>query len=126
MVVVRPRSRSQNRGLSALSKSGTLVPPALIQPGDVLYMPRGTIHQAVAQSGGSTHLTLSTYQNWTWANLATCMMHTALDSQGEVRALLGCLNYFPSGFLLDPRWEICVYCVHDILNGQALIRSLSI
>jgi len=47
-------------------------------------MPRGTIHQAVAQTGGSTHLTISTYQNWSWANLATCMMHTALDSQGEV------------------------------------------
>ena len=51
----------------------------------MLYLPRGTVHQAVAQEGGSTHLTLSTYQNWTWGSLAACVVHTALDSQGEVR-----------------------------------------
>jgi hypothetical protein len=30
----------------------------------VLYLPRGTIHQAIATDEGSTHLTISTYQNW--------------------------------------------------------------
>ena len=50
-------------------------------------MPRGTIHQAVAQEEGSTHLTLSTYQNWTWGSFAACVIHTVLDSQGEVRQL---------------------------------------
>ena len=35
------------------------------QAGDVLYFPRGTIHQAETPAGveHSTHLTLSTYQN---------------------------------------------------------------
>lgn len=39
------------------------------QVGDVLYMPRGCIHQAVAQEGDSAHLTISTYQRWSFADL---------------------------------------------------------
>ena len=31
----------------------------------MLYLPRGTVHQAVAQTEDSSHLTLSTYQRWT-------------------------------------------------------------
>ncbi|KAG2434336.1 hypothetical protein HYH02_012356 [Chlamydomonas schloesseri] len=41
-----------------------------LQPGDVLYVPRGVVHQAAAQEQGSCHLTISTYQHWTVANLA--------------------------------------------------------
>ncbi|KAK9802556.1 hypothetical protein WJX73_001613 [Symbiochloris irregularis] len=37
-----------------------------LQEGDVLYMPRGTVHQAVAQSSDSIHLTISTYQSMEW------------------------------------------------------------
>lgn len=50
----------------------------------MLYLPRGTIHQAVAQEEGSTHLTLSTYQRWTWGDLASSMLRTALESKGQV------------------------------------------
>ncbi|KAM3570911.1 hypothetical protein VYU27_007030 [Nannochloropsis oceanica] len=54
----------------------------VLSPGDVLYMPRGTIHQAVAGEGGkegrtavaSSHLTISTYQQWSYGDLATQMM----------------------------------------------------
>ena len=35
----------------------------------MLYMPRGTIHQAQAQQEDSVHLTISTYQRWTHAEL---------------------------------------------------------
>ena len=52
----------------------------------MLYLPRGTIHQAVAQEEGSTHLTLSTYQRWTWGDLASSMLRTALESKGQVGA----------------------------------------
>jgi len=52
-----------------------------LSPGDVLYMPRGTIHQAVAEGGreggtaaASAHLTISTYQQWSYGDLATQMM----------------------------------------------------
>ena len=39
-------------------------PPTAVtlRPGDVLYMPRGTIHEATAQHVFSTHVTLSVYQ----------------------------------------------------------------
>ncbi|XP_078449712.1 ribosomal oxygenase 2 isoform X2 [Lampetra planeri] len=42
-----------------------------LQAGDLLYFPRGTIHQADTPAGGchSTHLTISTYQNNTWGDL---------------------------------------------------------
>ncbi|XP_016320033.1 ribosomal oxygenase 2 [Sinocyclocheilus anshuiensis] len=42
----------------------------ILQPGDLLYFPRGTIHQAdtPASVERSTHLTLSTYQNMSWGD----------------------------------------------------------
>ncbi|RXN38199.1 bifunctional lysine-specific demethylase and histidyl-hydroxylase MINA [Labeo rohita] len=42
----------------------------ILQPGDLLYFPRGTIHQADTPAGveRSTHLTLSTYQNTSWGD----------------------------------------------------------
>jgi ribosomal protein L16 Arg81 hydroxylase len=40
--------------------------------GDCLYMPRGTVHQAEAVEGvDSSHLTISTYQRCSFADLAT-------------------------------------------------------
>ncbi|GAX75760.1 hypothetical protein CEUSTIGMA_g3203.t1 [Chlamydomonas eustigma] len=73
-----------------------------LKVGDVLYLPRGTIHQAVAQEGGSTHLTLSTYQNWTWGNFASTLIHTALEGQGEVEGValpIELRKSLPKGFL---------------------------
>ena len=50
-----------------------LGPPVLevvLAPGDVLYLPRGTIHAAEAVGEeGSCHVTISTYQKWTLATL---------------------------------------------------------
>ncbi|XP_029923950.1 ribosomal oxygenase 2 [Myripristis murdjan] len=42
----------------------------LLKAGDLLYFPRGTIHQADTPVGvdHSTHLTLSTYQNMSWGD----------------------------------------------------------
>jgi hypothetical protein len=41
-----------------------------LRPGDVLYLPRGFAHHAKADnSGPSTHLTVSTYQQWSNYNL---------------------------------------------------------
>ncbi|XP_036705815.1 ribosomal oxygenase 2 isoform X7 [Balaenoptera musculus] len=41
-----------------------------LKPGDLLYFPRGTIHQADTPSGlaHSTHVTISTYQNSSWGD----------------------------------------------------------
>ncbi|XP_049325014.1 ribosomal oxygenase 2 [Astyanax mexicanus] len=42
----------------------------ILKAGDLLYFPRGTIHQADTPAGveHSTHLTLSTYQNMSWGD----------------------------------------------------------
>ncbi|NXC29251.1 RIOX2 oxygenase, partial [Campylorhamphus procurvoides] len=42
----------------------------ILKPGDLLYFPRGTIHQADTPLGTSysTHVTISTYQNSSWGD----------------------------------------------------------
>ncbi|XP_075765129.1 ribosomal oxygenase 2 isoform X2 [Pelodiscus sinensis] len=42
----------------------------ILKPGDLLYFPRGTIHQAdtPARRSHSTHVTISTYQNNSWGD----------------------------------------------------------
>lgn len=52
--------------------------------GDCLYMPRGTVHQAVAVEGAdSDHLTISTYQRCSYADLATHVLQVGLSVQEE-------------------------------------------
>lgn len=49
---------------------GTPTHDFILKPGDLLYLPRGTIHQADTPSGliHSTHVTISTYQNNSWGD----------------------------------------------------------
>ncbi|XP_067595258.1 ribosomal oxygenase 2 isoform X6 [Pseudorca crassidens] len=44
--------------------------PQRFKPGDLLYFPRGTVHQADTPSGlaHSTHVTISTYQSSSWGD----------------------------------------------------------
>eukprot|EP00698_Gefionella_okellyi_P005327 TRINITY_DN14849_c0_g1_i1.p1 TRINITY_DN14849_c0_g1~~TRINITY_DN14849_c0_g1_i1.p1 ORF type:complete len:447 (+),score=103.78 TRINITY_DN14849_c0_g1_i1:82-1422(+) len=76
-----PRTYSGDLDESAL-------PPVLmdvvLEPGDVLYFPRGTIHHActlkdAAADEGSTHVTISTYQNHSWGALLTEVLPRALE-----------------------------------------------
>ena len=41
----------------------------LLHPGDILYLPRGTIHEAIAQDTFSTHVTVSVYQKYNMKSL---------------------------------------------------------
>lgn len=51
-----------------------------LEPGDVLYMPRGTIHKATTlDNDDSVHLTLSTYQQQTWFNYISLALNNALE-----------------------------------------------
>jgi lysine-specific demethylase/histidyl-hydroxylase NO66 len=65
----------------------------VLGPGDVLYLPRGWIHQAetvarpahVPKNNGlrddhSLHLTVSAMQNWCWADFLEILMPEALES----------------------------------------------
>ena len=50
---------------SDLTKSDPLLnnmKEIVLSPGDILYMPRGTVHEAITQNEFSIHVTLSMYQ----------------------------------------------------------------
>jgi lysine-specific demethylase/histidyl-hydroxylase NO66 len=83
----RPRAHSADLPRSALAAP---VLEVTLRPGDVLYLPRGTPHEAVAcgaakksaPGGGgepSAHVTLSTYQRWDVGDLASHALGFLLD-----------------------------------------------
>lgn len=51
-------------------------------PGDLLYMPRGWVHQAntCKREHHSLHLTVSAMQNWSWTDLLDMIMPEALEA----------------------------------------------
>lgn len=55
----------------------------VLNPGDVLYMPRGWVHQACTlndEKDHSLHLTVSAMQNWSWIDLMENIIPQALDN----------------------------------------------
>jgi peptidylprolyl isomerase len=61
---------------------GTPLLQCRVNQGDLLYFPRGTIHQARTPGDAplSHHLTLSTYQKTAWFDLLAAGMRSALDN----------------------------------------------
>ena len=72
-----PEEYSHDIPRESLPGKGTKV---LLQKGDMLYLPRGTIHEAVSQSQFSTHVTISVYQNYNMKKLSTNFIPRLLDS----------------------------------------------
>jgi hypothetical protein len=78
-----PHAREQ--GFLPSAHSGDIPRGALQEPpflkvvlevGDVLYLPRGTVHEArTVQGHVSTHVTVSTYQNKSWGHLLGAFMN---------------------------------------------------
>ncbi|KAB7500471.1 Bifunctional lysine-specific demethylase and histidyl-hydroxylase NO66 [Armadillidium nasatum] len=63
-----PRDSSGNFGLE--DQLGELLLDCILEPGDMLYFPRGYIHQAEALDDiHSLHITISTYQKNAWVDL---------------------------------------------------------
>lgn len=59
---------------------GTPILETVLHPGDVLYFPRGTIHQAFTEPGyHSLHITLSVYQKQSYADLFEKLMPLMLE-----------------------------------------------
>ena len=49
---------------------GDMIFSTVLEPGDILYFPRGYIHQAEALPDvHSMHITFSTYQKHTWGDV---------------------------------------------------------
>lgn len=52
----------------------------ILKPGDMLYLPRGRIHEAKGCGGVSLHVTVSMYQKWTWADFLLESFKVAVES----------------------------------------------
>jgi lysine-specific demethylase/histidyl-hydroxylase NO66 len=87
-----PRLSSRDYTEKEMNDDMELVLDVILGPGDVLYMPRGWIHQAETVSRPtsslkpqlsdkhSLHLTISAMQNWCWADYLEVLMPVALES----------------------------------------------
>ncbi|XP_036590397.1 ribosomal oxygenase 1 [Trichosurus vulpecula] len=76
-----PQFSSPNFGPQGLGKP---VLQEVLEPGDLLYFPRGFIHQAVCEPGvHSLHLTLSTFQRNSWGDLLEPLLPAALQAAME-------------------------------------------
>ena len=63
---------------------GEPVLQTVLEPGDLLYFPRGFIHQAECQDGvHSLHLTLSTFQRNTWGDFLEAVLPLAVQAAME-------------------------------------------
>lgn len=57
---------------------------AILEPGDILYMPKGTIHQAMADpDSDSFHLTISCCQKNSWADLLDVALSASLTEASK-------------------------------------------
>lgn len=65
--------------ISRTSLSNTPPVEVLLQQGDVLYLPRGTIHEAISQDTFSTHVTISVYQKYNFKTLVGAVFEEALE-----------------------------------------------
>ncbi|XP_036451626.1 ribosomal oxygenase 2 [Colossoma macropomum] len=104
----------------------------LLKAGDLLYFPRGTIHQADTPAGveHSTHLTLSTYQNTSWGDFLMDVFPSLLfDSmksdiglrQGLPRSLLASAHVSS-----DVNKQVCMFLrglAERLEQGQQELRS---
>lgn len=72
-----PRYSSKNFKQSEIGKP---ILDIVIKPGDLLYLPRGTIHQGVTlEDTHSLHVTLSVYQKNSWFDLLEKVLPQALE-----------------------------------------------
>merc|ERR1719313_1658268 len=72
-----PREYSRDFKVDELSE---LLLDTTLKPGDLLYLPRGTVHHGVSTKRGfSHHLTVSTYLKNTWGQFLDKALMAALD-----------------------------------------------
>ncbi|XP_076979098.1 ribosomal oxygenase 1 isoform X2 [Tamandua tetradactyla] len=87
--VYRPRVASEELALTSSPNFsqedlGEPVLQTVLEPGDLLYFPRGFIHQAECQDGmHSLHLTMSTYQRNTWGDFVEAVLPLAVQAAME-------------------------------------------
>ena len=76
-----PRVSSQDFDDEALDALyGTLRAEVTLDPGDVLYLPRGFVHRAATGAAPSLHVTLSAHRANAWIDLLERLLPKALES----------------------------------------------
>jgi lysine-specific demethylase/histidyl-hydroxylase NO66 len=73
-----------------------------LEEGDLLYMPRGWIHQACTLKDNnehSLHLTVSAMQQWAWVDLLEAIMPEALEAAAMNETSNSLRQGLPRGFL---------------------------
>ncbi|XP_051542147.1 ribosomal oxygenase 2 [Myxocyprinus asiaticus] len=94
---------------------GTPTHDIILQAGDLLYFPRGTIHQADTPSDvdHSTHLTLSTYQNMSWGNFLLdvfpSFLFDSMKSDDRMRSGLPRNTLSSPSVSPDVNKQVCVF-----------------
>ena len=103
-----PRVSSEDFDEEALRRLCPTLTEIVLEPGDVLYLPRGFIHSAVTEgSENSLHLTLSCHRANSWADLLESALPSALSeaiaSDPKMRESLprDCLHYMGVAHALD-------------------------
>ncbi|XP_075936027.1 ribosomal oxygenase 2 [Anarhichas minor] len=88
----------------------------MLKAGDLLYFPRGTIHQASTPAGvdHSTHVTLSTYQRMSWGDLLLDIFPSLLCNRSKTEVSLR--EGMPRGLLLGNS--------ENLDNGRTLAAGL--
>ena len=79
----------------------------VLSPGDMLYMPRGWIHQACTlegygkskDEGHSLHLTVSAMQQWAWVDLLEVLLPEALTAAANSETSAALREGLPRNFL---------------------------
>jgi len=96
-----PRTSSEDFTPEDL-ESMKLVLDVTLNEGDLLYMPRGWIHQACTlrdNNQHSLHLTISTMQQWAWADLMEIVMPEALHAVATSESSTSLREGLPQGFM---------------------------
>jgi lysine-specific demethylase/histidyl-hydroxylase NO66 len=73
-----------------------------LEPGDILYMPRGWIHQACTLKHSdehSLHLTVSAMRQWAWVDMLDLIMPDALEAAASNEISSSLRQGMPRGFL---------------------------
>lgn len=105
----------------ARHQPGDVIAQASLAPGDVLYMPRGTMHEATAEDDVSLHLTFG-IQTPTWGELALCALQSAVGDDDALRTAV------PHAMRLNPAAAADAAApaiVRALMGEKRLARSLA-
>lgn len=97
-----------------------------LRPGDILYMPRGFVHQASCSSNLSFHITVAlATHDWTLAGMMSMATETILTRTVEYRkSLLPTLSINNDMARLQEQIDTAVQMIQSEITAENLLRNL--